>query len=187
MLKLVLPGLELRQGLLFLNVLLVASVARAQAAPTAARNVDLTVFAGVARNYTGLSGGQNGSVSAGLDLNLPPVFLVRPSLEVRGLSPFSKGKVDEEKDLLGGVRLGTSLGSVEPYVDLLGGRGEISFVQPYVTFAGTFLYRQPASTVISPGAGLRVRLSGNLSAFGDLQFSTGIPRPPFPVTSSPNR
>jgi hypothetical protein len=145
-------------------------LAHPQAAPTAQRKIDFTAFAGATSSHTGLSAGHNSAVTAGLDLNLPEIGLIRPSLEVRALAPYTRGSVNSEKDILAGPRAELRLGPIHPYFDLLIGRGSNSFVGPYSLFSGGFLYSQPPSTVISPGIGVRVSLFGNLSAIADGQI-----------------
>ena len=142
----------------------------AQATPTASRSVDFSAFAGLTGTYTGLSNGRNAGVTAGADLNLPARFGVRPSIEVRATAPFDRGTVDGQKDILAGLKGEMSFGRLHPYADFLIGRGEISYVNPYVTYAGTFFYGRSTSTVISPGLGARFYLGNNFSAFGDVQL-----------------
>ena len=153
------------------SVLLTASAAlQAQADPAALRKVDVSLFAGVTAVYTGLSQGRDAAVTGGLKLNLSTVGLLRPSLESRFTTPVAHGTVDRQQSVLGGLRVEFPLARFHPYVDLLGGRGQIRFDGPYETYAGTPLFSQPASTVISPGAGVAVDLGARVSAFADLQL-----------------
>jgi hypothetical protein len=149
---------------------LIASTIHAQVDPTALRRADLSAFGGVTGIYTGLSNGRNAAVTAGLDFNLPEIFRVRPALEVRATDPFDRGSVDRQKSILGGFRLETRYDRLHPYVDLLGGRGQVTFNGPYTTFAGTFILSQPPSNVLSPGLGFRFDLGGQLSFLADAQF-----------------
>lgn len=141
-----------------------------QTAPTALRSVDMTLFGGITGIYTGLSHGENRAATAGMDLNLPSIARFRPSLEVRAIVPIDRGTVDNQKSLLAGPRVELYLGRIHPYADLLVGRGQLTFSKPYLDFNGRPVTSQPRSTVLSPGAGVRVDLIGNLSALGDLQF-----------------
>ena len=158
--------------------LLVPLYASAQAVPPAIRKVDFSLFAGITDTQTGLSDGRNGGVTAGLDVNLPDAFHLRPVLEVRANKPFNEGHVDFQKSVLGGLRVEAQLSHFErltPYVDFLAGSGKITFVQPYGLTSGQLLYSQPASIVLSPGLGLRVALTPQIAVFGDIQlqrFST---------------
>ncbi len=142
----------------------------AQADPAAVRDIDVTVFGGITHAYTGLSNGGNTAVTGGVDLNLPITHGIRPSLEVRATSPYDTGKVDGQKDILGGLRLEGAFYRFHPYVDFLGGRGKINFVIPYTIYAGTRIYSQPLTTVLSPGIGFRFDLATHFMAFGDVQF-----------------
>lgn len=145
------------------------SAAAQDASYTASRDAYFSLFAGGTGTFTGLSGGRNGGVTAGLDFSLPKYFGIRPSAEVRGTVPFYRGNVDSQRNILGGVRAETDLGRFHPYGDFLIGRGAQSFHGAYVTFEGGFLYGKATTTVLSPGVGLRYSLSNHFSAFGDLQ------------------
>ena len=150
--------------------LLVTAPALAQAAPTAVREVDFSVFAGVTETQTGLSQGRNAGVTVGADLNLPEVFHSYPAVEFRANRPYENGTVDAQRSVLGGVRIEGRIGRLAPYADLLGGSGQITFVRPYTLYSGQFLFSQPSSFVLSPGAGLRVSLTSQISLFGDFQL-----------------
>jgi hypothetical protein len=154
----------------FAFTFLIASTAQAQADPAALRQAYFSAFGGVTSIYTGLSNGRNAAVTAGLDFNLPEIFRVRPALEVRATDPFDRGTVDRQRSILGGFRLETRYGRLHPYVDLLGGRGQVTFNGPYTTFAGTAIFSQPPSNVISPGLGLRYDLAAHFSFLADAQF-----------------
>jgi hypothetical protein len=145
------------------------TAASAQASPTAVRRVDISAFVGGTGTFTGLNSGKNAGITAGIDLNLPRRFGVRPSLEVRGTTPFDRGRVDSQKDVLAGVRAEFLSGRLHPYADFLIGRGEISY-SGYRTASGASIYGNSNSTVISPGVGARYNLVGNFSVFGDAQF-----------------
>ena len=147
----------------------------AQAVPPGVRKIDFSLFAGVTDTQTGLSGGTNEGVTAGLDLNLPQFFHLRPALEFRTNRAFAEGNVDDQRTALGGLRIEGHFDRFAPYVDFLVGSGKITFVRPYTQFSGQFLFSEPASIVYSPGVGLRVDLIPHIAVFGDLQlqrFST---------------
>jgi hypothetical protein len=156
--------------LLLLCLICSATTIHAQADPTAVRDIDVTVFGGATHTYTGLSHGGNGAVTGGVDLNLPAIHTIRPSLEVRATSPYDTGKVDGQKDILGGLRLEGAFYRFHPYFDFLGGSGKINFVVPYTTYSGGHISSQPPTTVLSPGIGFRFDLSNRFMAFGDVQF-----------------
>ncbi len=96
---------------------------------------------------TGLSAGHNSAVTIGLDLNLPKIRLIRPSVEVRVLAPYSRGSVDSEKDVLAGPRAELRLGRFHPYFDLLIGRGSKSLLDhiPFSAAASFSANRRPRS------------------------------------------
>jgi hypothetical protein len=157
----------------------------AQKAATATRKVDFSVFGGLTGTFTGLSNGKNLGVTAGLDLSLPRHFGIRPSVEVRGTTPFVSGRVDTQKDILAGLRGELSFGRLHPYADFLIGRGAIHYVVPYA-LPGNFLLGAAAisgtstTTVLSPGVGARFQLGGSFSVLGDVQLQ----RWDTPVTTS---
>lgn len=155
---------------LLLAALLSQGQILAQAAPAAQRQIDLTIFAGATRTYTGLSMGHNGSFTGGLDLNLPETVRLRPSLEVRTTIPFSDGLVISQQSVLAGGRVEARFGAAHPYIDFLAGPGKIRFVRPYSTYSGQPIYSQPDTTVLSPGLGIRFDLSPRFSVFGDAQL-----------------
>ena len=167
------PGVNPRNFLITTALLcLIHLSAFAQADATAQRPVDVSVFGGATAVYTGLSQGRNKSVTVGVDLNLPEVYHIRPSLEVRATAPYDRGRVDAQKEILGGLKLETRFNRFHPYAQFLVGRGRLTFNGPYTRSDGSFLYSQPDSTVFSPGAGIRVDLIGNLSALADAQLQT---------------
>jgi len=155
---------------LFFCLIFCATTVHAQANATAVRDIDITVFGGITHTYTGLSNGSNAAVTGGVDLNLPVTHGIRPSLEVRATSPYDTGKVDGQKDILGGLRLEGAFYRFHPYIDFLAGRGKINFVVPYTTYAGDRIFSQPPTAVLSPGIGFRFDLDNHLMAFGDVQF-----------------
>ena len=154
---------------LILALCLTASI-RAQGTPAATRQIDFSAFAGVTGIYTGLSQGRNAAITAGLDLNLAEIAHFRPALEVRATSPFDNGSVDAQRSVLAGLRVETGFGRLHPYVDFLAGGGQITFVHPYVRYDSIILYAESASTVLSPGAGLRYDLTPRFSLIADGQF-----------------
>ncbi len=147
-----------------------AGSAWGQAAPTATAGLQLSAFAGATGDYTGIGLGKNLSITAGVDATLRPFFGLFPGVEVRGTYPMDKGDVAGQKNVLGGLVVGRHLGWIQPYGDILVGRGEIDFVTPYPNPSDTEVYVQTASTVISPGAGANLFFSSHFALKADFQF-----------------
>ena len=135
-------GTEMKQDKAVLTLALLlapfflSSIASAQSAnPTADQDIQLTAFGAASGDYTGLSGGRNLSVTAGIDLALAPWHGTRPTLELRGTYPIDKGTIVAQKDVLGGLRLDFLLGRrVHPYGDFLFGRGQMDYMSPGYTY-----------------------------------------------------
>lgn len=157
-----------------------AERASAQALPTATAGVQFSVFGGATGVFTGVGLGKNLSITAGADATIRPFFTLFPSLEVRGTYPVDSGHVGGERNVLVGLKLARHLGRLQPYGDILAGRGEIKFSPPYPNPSDTIIYAQTASLVISPGAGVDYGLTEYLSFKGDFQFQ----RYEAPVTTS---
>jgi hypothetical protein len=151
-------------------------VALGQATPTASAGIGLSAFGGLSGVYTGISSspgvssGKNLSITAGIDVTFHPYFGLFPTAEVRGTYPVDSGKLDGQKNILVGPSISKHLGRLQPYGDVLFGRGLIVFNPPYPNPAGTILYAQTASGVISPGAGVNLLLTRTLGAKADFQF-----------------
>ena len=149
-------------------------IAAAQSAkPTADQDIQLSVFGAASGDYTGLSGGRNLSVTAGIDLALAPWHGMRPTLEIRGIYPIDKGKIVSQKDVLGGLRLDFLLGHrMHPYGDFLFGRGQTNYTETPCNATGRaripssgiqqLAYQVSTSYVYSPGAGFDYDLSNHL-------------------------
>lgn len=167
-------------GLLMLVLCSQGVRAGAQAAPTATRDFGLSIFGGGSGNFTGLGGGRNLDVTAGLDLELRPFHSIYPSLEGRGSYPIDGGVIDRQKNALGGVKLALHFGALHPYGDVLYGRGAINYETLIVAPDPRFHYVRSASDVAAVGAGVDFALSPHwlLKADGQLErYAT-------PVTSS---
>jgi len=130
--------------------------------------------------YTALDSGRNLSVTAGLDLDVHPVFQLLPSVEIRGTYPVESGQVDGQRNVLAGIKLGKRVGRTIPYVDFLAGRGEISYKADHLSPNQQFLYVQSVSPVFASGAGLDLRFNKRFSIKGDIQ----IERYNTPITTS---
>ncbi len=153
-----------------------AGAAFGQAAPTASATIGLSAFGGFSGVYTGISNfpgatsGRNLSLTAGVDLTLRPYFGLFPTAEIRGTYPINSGRIDGQKNFLVGPSISKHLGRLQPYGDVLFGRGEIDFNPPYPNPVGTILYAQTASGVLSPGGGVNYLLTSTLGVKGDFQF-----------------
>lgn len=159
----------------------VAIQAPAQSAPTATRALRLSAFAGANGTFTGLSGGKNAGLTAGVDLSIRPYFSLEPSIEVRGTYPVHDGTIDAQKNILGGLKLAKRFGPFHPYGDILFGRGEIAYQNGgYSDPIGLLVYYQTVSGVIAPGAGVDLDVSPHFSLKADASF----PRYATPVTPS---
>jgi hypothetical protein len=153
---------------LLLATLCWACAAEAQN-PTAIQRMQLSAFGGVSGVYTGLKGGKNLSVTAGVDLALPPVYHVRPTVEVRGTYPMDGGVIDSQESIMGGLRVDFLLGHrIHPYGDFFFGRGETHY-GPDTTFNG-FEYVLTTNYVYSPGAGFDYDLGSHFGVKVDGQY-----------------
>ena len=154
---------------LLLVVLSWPGAVRAQSDPTAIQRMQLSAFGGLSAVYTGLGGGRNVGLTAGADLALPPVFRVRPTVEVRGTYPMDSGSIVSQKDALAGLRVDFLLGHrMHPYGDLLFGRGEMNYNSGY--FYGNYEYDLTTTWVYSPGGGVDFDLGEHFGVKADGQF-----------------
>ena len=151
-----------------------------QASATASAAVSFSVFAGATGTYTGLNLAKNLGFTAGADVTLRSRFGLYPSIEVRGTYPVDSGRSVGEKNILAGINLSRHLGRLEPYGDILAGRGELDFVNPFPNPTDTILYSQTASVVIAPGGGVNFRATDHFYGKADFQFE----RYETPVTTS---
>jgi hypothetical protein len=150
---------------------LFAGTAHAQQ-PTASKLLEISAFGGLTGTYTGLSGGRNLGITAGVDVGLRSYYGFRPFLEGRGTYPMDDGHIDAQKSALGGIRVERFvLPGLHVYGDFLIGRGEIDYENGgYPSLSGNYLYLSSTSPVVSPGIGAEYRLTEHISALADLQF-----------------
>jgi hypothetical protein len=143
-----------------------------QSNPSASRLIDLSAFGGVTGTYTGLNGGKNLGITAGVDVGVRSYYGFRPSLEGRGTYPIDGGNIDAQKNALGGIRVEHgAVRGLRVYGDFLLGRGEIDYQNGgFPSLNGDFLYVRSTSTVLSPGVGAEYRLTPHISALIDAQF-----------------
>jgi hypothetical protein len=154
-------------------VVLIAPNAHAQSAqPTASKLLDLSTFGGINGTYTGLAGGKNLGITAGVDVGIRSFYGFRPFLEGRGTYPVDGGEIDRQKNALGGVRVERFvLPGLRVYGDFLLGRGEINYLNGgFPDPSGNYLILSSTSNVYSPGAGAEYRLTEHVSALVDVQF-----------------
>ena len=144
--------------------------AEAQAVAAGTRGFDLSAFAGLTGNYTGLAGGRNLDLTAGADFGFKPVYSIYLSLDVRGSYPVDGGKVDSQKNLLAGVKVARYYGRFHPYVDGLVGRGAINYEKHFATPDPNFYYVRSASNVLAVGGGIDFVLSRHLLLKADGQL-----------------
>jgi hypothetical protein len=149
-----------------------APSASAQAAPAYIQPWQLSAFGGINGTYTGLSGGRNLGITAGVDLRFYSFRRYMVSAEGRGTYPLHDGAIDSQKDVLGGFKVDrTFFGRLHPYADILVGRGLIDYQgNGYLNPAQTLIYTSSPSTVISPGAGVDLDLDDQLALKLDAQF-----------------
>ena len=144
---------------------------RAQATSAASKTFQISAFGGLTGTYTGLNGGKNLGITAGVDLGFRSYFGLTPSAEFRGTFAVDKGTVDSQKNALGGLRVEKSYGHLHPYADILYGRGQINYgANGYPSPVGDFSYADTTSNVLSPGVGGALYLDRHLAVFADVQF-----------------
>ncbi len=161
--------------------------ARAQATATATEGIQLTTFAGATGTQTGLGGAfgttadsRNLAITAGFTAGIRPFFRLYPALEIRGTYPIMSGSVAGEKNVLLGLSVSKHYGHLQPYANILFGRGELNFKTPYPNPADTIIYVQTAGSVFSPGAGFNYFAFGQFGIKADFQYQ----RYQTPVTTS---
>jgi hypothetical protein len=152
---------------------LIAANAHAQSPqPTASKLFEISTFGGINGTYTGLSGGKNLGITAGVDVGIRSYYGFRPFLEGRGTYPVDGGEIDAQRSALGGIRVERHiLPSLRMYGDFLVGRGQIDYQRGgYPAPGGDFLILQSTGNVFSPGVGAEYRLTDHLSGLVDVQF-----------------
>ncbi len=170
-----------RTSVLLFLALAFASVAGAQAFPTATQPLDLSAFGAATGTWTGLGGGRNLGATAGIDLGWKPFYNFYPAVELRGTYPLDSGHVDSQKNVLVGFRASRYYGRFHPYGDFLFGRGKIIYQNGgYPNLNGSLLYIDSVSNVFSYGGGLDLTLSDSFS----LKLDAQIQHYDVPVTTS---
>jgi hypothetical protein len=154
------------------TALVVANAHAQSSQPTASKLFEISTFGGINGTYTGLSGGKNLGLTAGVDVGIRSFYGFRPSLEGRGTYPIDGGNIDAQRSALGGIRVERLvLPSLRVYGDFLLGRGQIDYQNGgYPAPEGNFLILQSTGNVFSPGVGAEYRLTRGLSGLIDVQF-----------------
>lgn len=161
--------------------LVCTSMSVAQAIPAATQPIHLSGFGGITGSYTGLEQSKNLGITAGFDIGFKPFYRLYPSAEIRGTYPIDDGALIAEKNFLAGLKLERPYGFAHPYGDVLFGRNKIEYLNGgYPNAAGTLLYLESISNILSFGGGLDLDLTPHFAAKFDGQFQ----RYQTPVTAS---
>ena len=164
------PGRFVVKAAVFCMVLLGACGAQGQARATATEVSRLSVFLGANGTLTRLNGGRTAGITGGADLAFRPFYSFQPSIEVRGTLALFKGKVDSQKNVLGGIQIARPMGRFKPYVDGLFGRGEINYHGGFPDPTSSFTYFRTVSNVISAGAGVDFEMNHHVAVKADAQY-----------------
>lgn len=173
-------------GLLFCCSGVATPFLHAQSLPTASRGLVPSAFGGLTGTYTGLNGGRNLGITAGIDLGFHPLFGLLPSVEVRGTYPIDNGQVVGEEHTEGGLRVQKRYGRFRPYADFLYGRGELNYQHGGLAVPmQAYRYVQTTTNLASPGLGVEADLSPRLAMLFDGQFQIwGVPFDPSGKTAN---
>lgn len=144
-----------------------------QASATALQRADVSVFAAGTGTFTGLEGGHNLALTAGVDLSIKSLYGFRPAIELRGTYPVDSGAVDGQKDVLIGARVMKTVYRFSPYVDAFFGRGALSYPGGIIVFfpnsSGGFRYDRTSTNIYAGGGGVDVRITPHFDLKGDVQ------------------
>lgn len=139
-----------------------------QGSATAVQPLGLSAFGAATGTYTNILGGRNLGITAGADLAFLSYRRFRPVLEVRGNYPFYNGRINNQRSLLGGLKIERPIGPFHPYANFLIGRGQINY--PIGLLFNNLLYLKTVSTVYSPGVGLDYDITDQWAAKVDFQY-----------------
>jgi len=151
-----------------------ACVSFCQSLPTATQLLQLSTFVAGSRVSTDIDGGKEMNLTSGLDLTLPAVKRIRPSVEARGSYSLGSGTVDRQKVFLLGPGVGYDSGREHYYVNALVGRGRIDYEDGGYIFRG-FRYITSTSMVSTCVAGVDIGLTHQFSAKVDFQYQHWTP------------
>ena len=143
-------------------------IVTAQSDATAVQPLALSAFALGTGTYTDVLGGRNLGFTGGADLSFLSYRKLRPVAEFRGNYPVYNGRVDNQRSLLGGLRIERQIGQLHPYVDFLIGRGAIEY--PNGLQNGNLVFLRTVSTVYSPGLGVDFDVSRSWAGRLDFQY-----------------
>jgi hypothetical protein len=138
----------LSHRLLLLSCIALPSLAHAQATSTASKTTRLSVFGGVSRVSTDYNSQEYGFTVGG-DVT-HHFHLLDGSLEARYTR--ATGDPVSESSFAGGIKAEKAYRSFHPYVDLLIGQGNITFIRPIIYPTGP--YAGDNSIIYVAGAGL---------------------------------
>lgn len=158
-------------GLFAAAIALAPSVLLGQSTATASRAFEPSVFLGLSGNYTGLNGGRNLGLTAGLDVGFHPFFGLLPSIEVRGTYPMASGQVAGEESVEAGLRVQKRFRRIRPYADFLFGRGQLNYQSGgYIVPLQDFRYLQSTTNILSPGIGFETDITQHFALLLDGQL-----------------
>ena len=174
-------GVRLNPGFRTTTLLLLSlsacSIAAAQATPGAIQRITFYGFGTATGTFTGLNGGKNLGITAGADVGFRPFHQFYPYAEVRGTYPVDGGQVDAQKTILYGLKVARFYGLFHPYADVLFGRDKIDYQNGgFPNAAGTLLFINSVSNVLSVGGGLDLDITDQFALKFDGQFQRiGVP------------
>ena len=146
-------------------------VAYCQGNSTDVRPLQLYAFGGATGTYTGIEGGKNLGLTAGVDLGFGGYRGFLPSIEVRGTYPVDDGTIAGERNILGGLKVERQYRSLHPYVDVLFGRGQIYYGGNGVLNPSyTVLYQRSNSNIFAAGGGVDFDISASFAIKADVQL-----------------
>jgi opacity protein-like surface antigen len=155
----------------FCLALVASPLVHAQAIPAASRPFAFSAFGAATGTFTGLGGGKNLGITAGVDLSFRPFYRFYPSVEARGTYPVDGGNVDSQRNVLFGLKVERIYNNFHPYVDFLYGRDKIDYENGgYPNPAGTLLFINSVSNVYSGGGGLDFTLTDHFALKLDAQY-----------------
>jgi hypothetical protein len=139
-----------------------------QSLPTATQRLQLSTFVASSRVSNDVAGDKEIDLTSGLDLSLPVVKGIRPSIEARGSYPLG-GMVARQKVFLAGPGVGYDTGRLHYYMNVIVGRGRINYEDNGYIFRG-FRYITSTSMVSAYVTGIDIGLTHQLSARVDFQY-----------------
>jgi hypothetical protein len=143
----------------------------AQSVPTATQRLQLSTFLVATETSAGLQSAKNLDITPGSDLTLLRLRYFNTGVELRGSYPIQRGSVISQKSFLIGSKIDYPNGRFRPYVDLLVGRGRISYLDGgYIS--GAVKYIRSDSAVLSPGIGCDLYFTHRVAMKVDIQYQS---------------